>query len=1068
MSSSPVPNDRGRPTKRRRIARGRGIDHATSSPPSSPSYLIVERDHARHDRESAEKENEKPNAKYKIHIPQDDEVPQDVFFTQPPPRSNSPYRIEDFHWRKPEKSVPDPGLHLPAPRISHDSVSKSSKAKETTVPLRAAVQQAIDADDVIPDGDSTYDFSDEDCLADLPEQQASAEPDANMNSFERSISSNPRTDVLPATRDRPSNNSSNLKQTTLFGTQVTPRNSTQTQAKRNWPMANREEPPTHHELDRKAMERWIYPVNLGAIRDYQYTITATGLFHNTLVALPTGLGKTFIAATIMLNWYRWTKSAQIVFVAPTKPLVAQQVKACFGIAGIPKSKTSMLTGSCAPGLRAEEWQSKRVFFMTPQTLINDLKTGICDPKRLVLIVVDEAHRATGSYAYVEVVKFVKRFNESFRVLALTATPGGKIENVQAVIDGLTISRVEIRTEDSLDIRQFVYARKVETKLFDNSPEMEMILDLFAKALQPAVDKLTGLNAYWSKDPLSLTPFGCTKARERWMLSDVGKNAHPGLKNMVITSFGLLASLSHATELLKYHGIGPFYQKVLNFRNELHAGGKKGGKEANAINTSSHFQTMMSRIQVWINSSDFIGHPKLEFVQRVVMNHFLDAGEGRSDVDPSSTRIMIFAHFRQSAEELVRILKRNDPMIRPHVFVGQSASKDSEAMDQKTQLSIIQRFQSGIYNTLVATSIGEEGLDIGEVDLIICYDASASPVRMLQRMGRTGRKRAGNIILTLMRGKEENSFLKAKDNYEKMQQEIASGARFAFHEETVRRIVPKEIQPVVDKCVIEIPIENTQAELPEPTKRARPPKRPPKKFHMPDNVQTGFRKASRLQDDSDDVDEIVEIRKERDVSCVPVPALDEVTLTTTQQETFEQDYLEISGDVTETVNAPHLDRFPRLQSSQRPVRHIRHGKSTLRMVKALSSRDTLFSIQALDKDDKKDIDAHNSKRISFFSQPSHPPIGRTSSEISTAGSDIDPIRDDVSFVSVEDGKDLLKSVPRDLQGDTNVSSETDDVNDSDDDLPDLATMVELPHWKDVQGAGGRRRARNTIVEDESDD
>ena len=54
--------------------------------------------------------------------------------------------------------------------------------------------------------------------------------------------------------------------------------------------------------------------------------------------------------------------------------------------------------------------------MTPQTVINDLKTGICDPKRIVLIVVDEAHKATGGYAYTEVVSFLRRFNPSFRVL----------------------------------------------------------------------------------------------------------------------------------------------------------------------------------------------------------------------------------------------------------------------------------------------------------------------------------------------------------------------------------------------------------------------------------------------------------------------------------------------------------------------------------------------------------------------------------------------------------------------------------------------------------------------------
>lgn len=67
---------------------------------------------------------------------------------------------------------------------------------------------------------------------------------------------------------------------------------------------------------------------------------------------------------------------------------------------------------------------------------------------------------------------------------------------------------------------------------------------------------------------------------------------------------------------------------------------------------------------------------------------------------------------------------------------------------------MKKFREGRYNTLVATCVGEEGLDIGEVDLIICYDASKSPIRLVQRMGRTGRKRQGRIVMLVTQGKEE--------------------------------------------------------------------------------------------------------------------------------------------------------------------------------------------------------------------------------------------------------------------------------------------------------------------------
>lgn len=71
--------------------------------------------------------------------------------------------------------------------------------------------------------------------------------------------------------------------------------------------------------------------------------------------------------------------------------------------------------------------------------------------------------------------------------------------------------------------------------------------------------------------------------------------------------------------------------------------------------------------------------------------------------------------------------------------------------------VMQAFRNGGYNTLVSTCVGEEGLDIGEVDLIVCFDAHKSPIRLVQRMGRTGRKRQGRIVMLVTEGKEEQVF-----------------------------------------------------------------------------------------------------------------------------------------------------------------------------------------------------------------------------------------------------------------------------------------------------------------------
>ncbi|KAI9700495.1 MAG: 3'-5' DNA helicase [Bogoriella megaspora] len=900
--------------------------------------------------------------KISIHAPKHAEELNDVFYTQPPPPDSSPYRIRGPIWQKKPRPLSPLARNsvIPSDKIESEddeiirnaAIAVAQRPHSRPISAQSEVQDSGVARPPPPvqlaglaNPTAAINIAQE--MADIPSDafassSSSSSPVKLQDDKVVFISSQPTVGLVSGPQLAAPMNG--LRQKTLFGDNVDNLGTQSQNTKRhNWPIAKKDEPPTHHKLNQDALKTWIYPTNLGTIRDYQYNIVHRGLYHNLLVALPTGLGKTFIAATVMLNWFRWTKEAQIVFVAPTKPLVSQQVEACFGIAGIPRSATSMLTGGIAPGLRAEEWNEKRIFFMTPQTIINDLKTGICDPKKIVLLVVDEAHRATGGYAYVEVVKFLRRFNQSFRILALTATPGSTVEGVQQVIDGLDIARVEIRTENSLDIRQFVHTRHTETMLFDFSDEQSMCMEFFSKALQPLVSQLNSLNAYWGKDPMALTPYGLTQARAKWMSSDAGRRAPFGLKGKVNSIITILASLAHSIELLKYHGIAPFYRSILRFRNGQEDG-PKSGKYHKQINEDESFDKLLSRVRRWINDDNFIGHPKLEYLQEVVLNHFVNASEGHNDSSgepPSSTRIMVFAHFRDSAEDIVRVLKRHDPMVRPHLFVGQHASKGAEGMDQKHQLEVIQKFKKGVFNTLVATSIGEEGLDIGEVDLIICYDSSSSPIRMLQRMGRTGRKRQGNIVLLLMKGKEENSFSQAKDNYERMQAMIATGDRFSFHEDRSSRIVPRKVQPVVDKRVVEIPTENTQKDLPEPTRRGRPPKRPKKRFNMPDDVHTGFMNVSEMLNGSTTTRGTPRSkslpRSLEDFGEINNPSLGEVILGQAQEKELSRKYTYVYGDDDDNiVRPPRLDAFPKHQRTLRKTKRIGHSWRSQKLVQTLSA------------------------------------------------------------------------------------------------------------------------------------
>jgi len=146
--------------------------------------------------------------------------------------------------------------------------------------------------------------------------------------------------------------------------------------------------------------------------------------------------------------------------------------------------------------------------------------------------------------------------------------------------------------------------------------------------------------------------------------------------------------------------------------------------------------------------------------------------------------------------------------------------------------------------LVATSIGEEGLDIGDVDLIICYDTNSSPVRMLQRMGRTGRKREGRVVFLCTEGKEEKDHIKSQVNYLQIQRKIAAGDDFDFDLVNSPRILPPEFQPACVKKEITPPNETPQELELKVDQRKKLPKAQ-KDWSLPENVDIGFVRASSL-------------------------------------------------------------------------------------------------------------------------------------------------------------------------------------------------------------------------------
>ncbi|XP_073148428.1 DEAD-box ATP-dependent RNA helicase FANCM isoform X2 [Henckelia pumila] len=480
----------------------------------------------------------------------------------------------------------------------------------------------------------------------------------------------------------------------------------------------------------------------------------------------------------MYNYFRWFPEGKIVFAAPTRPLVMQQIEACHKIVGIPQEWTIDMTGQTSPAIRADLWKDKRVFFVTPQVLEKDIQSGSCLVKHLVCLVIDEAHRATGNYSYAVAVRELMDVPVQLRILALTATPGSKQQTIQCVIDSLQISTLEYRNESDHDVLPYVHERKIEVIEVAMGDEAVEISNLLLEVVRPFVARLCALGVLQKIDVQMLSPFNLLNSRDKFRQEPPVDLPH--MKYGEIEGyFGVLITLYHVRKLLASHGIRPAFEML---EEKL----KQGS-----------FARFMSRNEVLLKAkllmqktvSNGAPSPKLAKMLDVLTDHF-------KVKDPKSSRVIIFSNFRGSVRDIMSALENIGDFVKAMEFIGQSSGKTLKGQPQKVQQAVLKKFRTGGYNVLVATSIGEEGLDIMEVDLVVCFDANVSPLRMIQRMGRTGRKHEGRVVVLACEGYELKGYIRKKATSKSIDRHMQNGGLSSFNFHSSPRMVPHRFRPEV--------------------------------------------------------------------------------------------------------------------------------------------------------------------------------------------------------------------------------------------------------------------------------
>jgi len=499
-----------------------------------------------------------------------------------------------------------------------------------------------------------------------------------------------------------------------------------------------------------------------AKRLYQETIIGTAVRWNTLVILPTGVGKTIIA--VLAAAYRLHKlpDSKCVFLAPTKPLVLQHLETFRRTVNLPAEQMQLMTGEVPPSRRQRIWESARLLFMTPQVLQNDLLASRYTLRDVSLLVVDEAHRAVGDYAYVFIAEQYFQQSSSPLLLALTASPGSELEKIREICRNLHIENIELRTRESPDVAPYIAPLKFEWREVKLPEKFRQVGKLLNQAIKSRLTPLKEAGVLDTSDPRKVTVRSVLEVQREIQRRIAAETQPPSILFQLVSHCAALLRLYHCLELLETQGISALHNFLVGITEEARRGGASKAIRSLAEDPYVQDATLLAAELI----AEGVEHPKLAVLASLVKEQL--------DAAPSS-RIIVFTRFRDTARLLESTLKKV-PGATPVRFIGQASRGDDRGLTQREQGQILQAFKEGSYNVLVATSVGEEGLDIQECDLVIFYEAVPSAVRLIQRRGRTGRTRPGRVVVLVALGTRDEGYYWSAIRRESQMKELLRAMR----------------------------------------------------------------------------------------------------------------------------------------------------------------------------------------------------------------------------------------------------------------------------------------------------
>lgn len=483
-------------------------------------------------------------------------------------------------------------------------------------------------------------------------------------------------------------------------------------------------------------------------RAYQIRALKNALSSSCLMVMPTGFGKTAVEWMVMAEFLR-QHDKKIILIAPTTGLVAQQQRMARDMIDIDPEHILRYTGETAPEKRHEIWRKGRILMATPQVIRNDATNRRISLDDVSLIIFDEAHHATGNHAYAQVGDLYLSQNPSGFTLAATASPGSTKGAILEVAKRLGIDRLDVSMKDEALLKPYAVTLHNDVIYVDLPESLKTLIFPLQEHQSLEVESIQRMGFMGSVK--NLTSRIITEAQQS-ISRAIGRRDKRGYN--AARKVSDIRRMHMLLDLLKTQGV----KAGLAFLDKAESEGRSGDRGTNRF-------LAQPVIHNFRNDARNLGelHPKAEIVNKMVKQKISE--------NPNS-RIIIFTEYRYTVNNLTELLS-NIEGVKVSQFIGQSSSGKQKGMTQKEQLARLEEFRSGKVNVLVATSVGEEGLDVPAAELVLLYEPVPSAIRSIQRRGRTARQTSGTVK-TLVARETRDQFVShaAKAREKKMYNNLA--------------------------------------------------------------------------------------------------------------------------------------------------------------------------------------------------------------------------------------------------------------------------------------------------------